>query len=248
MDRFAPIVSDSIFTTSILFDASVNAGVIPLRFAMELGSTFDAVSKDVTVLNVYLKLFNQLFTTEESVQKLNDAANVATGLVQRSLLDGMVLRVARLTDRASSNTPRGNVENLTFANLLENLPGETDELRQELEPQLDTINDKVAPFREWRHQMLAHSDKAAFMNDGDLLDGFSKTDLDSLVKLFSQFLNTINRHYNDSATLYEYVNFVGGGEELLNVLGFGLKYLDLQEEAIQGSITPERLLQEIRGF
>ena len=31
MDRFAPIVSESIFTTSILFDASVNAGVIPLR-------------------------------------------------------------------------------------------------------------------------------------------------------------------------------------------------------------------------
>ena len=29
MDRFAPIVSDSGFTTSILFDASVNAGVIP---------------------------------------------------------------------------------------------------------------------------------------------------------------------------------------------------------------------------
>ena len=28
MDRFAPIVSDSGFTTSILFDASVNAGVI----------------------------------------------------------------------------------------------------------------------------------------------------------------------------------------------------------------------------
>ena len=29
--RFAPIVSDSIFTTSTLFDASVNAGVIPLE-------------------------------------------------------------------------------------------------------------------------------------------------------------------------------------------------------------------------
>ena len=32
MDRFAPIVSDSGFTTSILFDASVNAGVIQTEF------------------------------------------------------------------------------------------------------------------------------------------------------------------------------------------------------------------------
>ena len=34
MDRFAPIVSDSIFATSILFDASVNAGVIQLEFQL----------------------------------------------------------------------------------------------------------------------------------------------------------------------------------------------------------------------
>jgi len=216
---------------------------------VSLGETFEAMSHELNILNMYWKLFGQLYADEKNVKTLNASASLAAGITQNTLLDAIILKISKLTDPAKTKTPRGRVENLTFSDLLLNLPDDpAGTLMPTLEQKLDEIKEKVEPFRARRNQHIAHADKATYMGTGNVLSSLTTADFDNIIQLFNDFMNSIDAFHNDSGTAYEHVNSRDGGDQLISVLEKGLEMVELREQCMRNQISSDELFKLVRGY
>ena len=110
-----------------------------------------------------LDLLVKLFGEAKHVELLNLVGGELFADIQRVLQDDLVLRVSRLTDPQSSG---GGKDNLT----IQRLPAlcERDELRKEVQEQVDAAVRAASTAREHRNQRISHTDLTYALGDSEL--------------------------------------------------------------------------------
>ncbi len=202
-----------------------------------LGLVFNALWQEVTWLHSSWHDFLTLFASKPSrVDLLNKAAHAFFRVVQDVMFDGIVLRVALLTDPAHSVGKR----NLTIQWLPELVsPDETARV----------VGDRVkealvaAEFcRDWRNRHLAHRDLALAVGEKSVapLEPASIAKLQAGLAALSATLNAVEDHYTGSHTSFEEGGQQGGHAlALLGILHEGTKARDERmERSLRGESWP----------
>ncbi|MFB3917100.1 MAG: hypothetical protein ACE14M_10250 [Terriglobales bacterium] len=201
----------------------------------ELGNVFFRLRNECVMLHWKWEEFVALFGTRpERIELLNRAAGAFFWVVQDTLWDDVLLRIARLTDPPQS---RGKY-NLTLARLTElvALP-----LRQKVEALFQGCAARSAFARDWRNRRIAHSDLALALDHrtAEPLASASRKHVNDALAAIVAVLNAVQVHYLRSESMYELTPH-GNAVSLLYVLRDGLK---AEEDRIKrlksGNYTPD---------
>ena len=210
-----------------------------------LGEVYREIDQDVSRLHARWKLLIQLFGSQESVDILNASSPFSIFAIQESLMNSVLLRITKLTDPANSNC--GRFANVSFANLLNNLPDDaTPDLIDNLTAKLGTIKNETEEFRLLRHKSLAHRDAAFALDPDCILPGITKAKLRDVLKLFREFMHEIQKYYGWSGSLYENIELGRDGNSLLLHLAGGKKYIDLHEHKGKSTMNDSEICEQLK--
>ncbi len=185
----------------------------------ELGTTFFALSQELTWLNVKWSEYVVLFGTKpERLDLLNEAASFFFGVVQRTLWDETLLHIARITDPPESF----GKQKLTILRL-ESLLGDHPALRRRVSVLAQEALSAATFCRDWRNRRLAHLDFAlATDQQATPLPAVSRQTVKACLDSLADVLNAISEHCEASTTPFDLVPRSEGAESLLYVLDAGL--------------------------
>lgn len=209
-----------------------------------LGPVYTEIDQDVTRLHANWKLILQLFGSQESVDILNQSAGFAIRTIQDSLTDGVILRIAKLTDPAKT----GRLENLSLASLIEHLPSDPPvaKLRDRLATQLDSIGTAVDGMRTIRNKRIAHRDHASAIDPNEIIPGVPLSAIEESIRLIREFMHDIQGHYGFGGTVYDMVELGRDGDHLLFRLQCGHKFIDLNAGFQLRQMSDSDVLNEIK--
>jgi len=207
----------------------------------ELGKLFDELRNEYVYLQwkwmEYLALFG---SKPERVDLLNGAAPSFFRLVQDSLWEGVLLHIARLTDRSAPGKAK---DNLT----LQKLPDMVDaSLRAAVDNALQNCIVKCDFARDWRNRHIAHRDLHLVMGAAKPLTPASRRAVHDAIGSIAALFNAITLHYLGSTVAYELtIEPLGNSENLLNVLRDGLRAEARRQDRLKsGKLDPEDLRHE----
>ena len=152
----------------------------------------------------------------ERIDLLNSTAPDFFWLVERILLDAVLLSLARITDPVRT----GGKENLSLNRLMESVPqNEGAVFRAELAGILEKVRGSCAAFREIRHRRLAHCDlPTALEYRPDPLPGLGRKAVEEALCAIRDFMNRVTAHYCDSTTWFEGAGSPDPASELVGFL------------------------------
>jgi hypothetical protein len=196
-----------------------------------MGETFHALCQHVASLYFKWGQYTALYgTSKERVDVLNRSAPTFFSLVQGTILDDVLLHVARLTDRVE----HGGRHNLT----VQRLP-----LLMSSSPNLASVRNacetavKSANFcRELRNKRLAHASLPHALGEGSI-DGVSRAQIGQALTDIAEALNAVTRAYTGGETMFDDGMPLGGAEQLLEVLGAGVAARDEMFRTRRGGTT-----------
>jgi hypothetical protein len=205
----------------------------------ELGNVFFGLRNECITLHWKWGEFVELFgTSPERIALLNKSAGAFFRIVQDTLWDDVLLRIARLTDAPQFGSKKNNKENLTLLRLphLVEPP-----LRAKVENLLRECLAKCDFARDWRNRRIAHSDLAlALDHPGAVpLVSASRQHVKDALGAIVALLNAVLVHYLNAEAMYE-VHPLGNSLSLLYVLRDGLKAeADRSERLKSGNYNPD---------
>lgn len=212
-----------------------------------LGPVYVEIDQDVTRLHAYWKLVVQLFGSQESVDILNKSAGFAIRAIQDALIDGVILRITKLTDPASSSG--GRFKNLSLEKLIERLESDTDtdaSLIDGLRKQLQRIRSLTEDLCLIRNKRVAHRDQAYAIDHNQILPGITRQSIEKSLKLIRCFMHEIQRSNGFEGTVYDLVELGRDGDHLLFHLLCGDKFLTLHQNAQLGKLTDGEIIRKIK--
>jgi hypothetical protein len=193
----------------------------------ELGSAFEVLSSDLTLIHANWKIYQTLFSSRERMDLLMKAAFGLFGVLRDTLLLDVVLQLARLVDRP---TTFGRA-NLTLRCLPELVSGACDDARFACEIEA-LVNESCAASKfavDWRHKRLAHRDRAVALGESEaLLPQFELSDVDNSLAKAATLLNTVESYFCGGAyTAYPLVA-LGRPDSLFYFLEKGIDAADAE--------------------
>lgn len=176
---------------------------------------------DLEVRNLYFKwkFFSQLFTDPNRVKILNATAISLFQSIEESMLFNILLSITRLTDPAKSFPKSVGRENLSFENLLQEIPDSP--LRTKVVGLLSEIKKKTKDIETWRNKKLGHNDLQKALGSFSL-PPIQKKDLTDTLELIPRIMNLIYGHFSDTEIRYEMCVTSQDGDSLLFYLEYGL--------------------------
>jgi hypothetical protein len=197
------------------------------RMGQDLGETFYELFNECCSLHLNWKEYDALFGKEESrVVLLNNAAAAFFRLVQDTLWENTLLRIARLTDAVRVGGGGGR-ETLTLLRL----PQLVDvAIRPDINGRVQALLARTAFARDWRHRHIAHNDlRLALDRRATPLTPASRRDVRESLQAIADVLNAIQTHYCESAPVpYDVIGGLGDAETLLQVLGKAISDRDAE--------------------
>jgi len=184
-----------------------------------LGKIFHALWQELAWLYTKWREYEDLFGTKPSrIDLMNKAAPRFFRIVQDALWEDTILHISRLTDPPKSL----NKENLSIQRLP--LIVEDKELKQNLKKKIDKAKTNSKFCRDWRNRRIAHHDLKLAIEDGisPLMPASRKAINDALSSIVD-VMNQVSLHYQDSNTIFDVHNRLGGGESLLYIIDDGLR-------------------------
>ncbi len=162
----------------------------------------------------YIVLFG---TSEERLNKLNEAASAFFYQLQGTLFESVLLHMCRMTDPVKS---RGR-DNLT----LELLPDLVDAaIRNELKNLLASARQKCEFARGWRNLRISHSDLGlALDKSAKPLPAASRKSVREGLDAIAAVLNRVGRHHGDEHVRYDLFESRLSARALVCVIEEGLK-------------------------
>lgn len=162
----------------------------------------------------YVVLFG---TSEERLNKLNEAAPAFFYQLQGTLFESVLLHMCRMTDPAKS---RGRA-NLT----LELLPDLVDiTIRDDVKSLLASAQQKCQFARDWRNVRISHSDLGlALKKSAQPLLAASRAQVHEGLDAIAAVLNRLGRHYGDETVPYHMFEQPRSARALVYVIESGLK-------------------------
>lgn len=174
---------------------------------------------------VYQELFGK---SEKRIELLNECASAFFYVVQDVLLGEVQVSLSKLTDPAD----KGKFENLTLEQLHKRVEAHGEQqLSTNLRTLLDDLHRKCQPFRTWRNKRLAHLDlTTAMQSTANPLPEISRQMIEDALQVVREYMNSIERHYCDSEMGYEHFMISSGGDALVSMLKYGLRYEELLQD------------------
>lgn len=206
----------------------------------ELGSAYCALRNEVAWLHAKWKQYRQLYArSPKRIELLNQAASHLFGVIQASLLEDVVLHIARLTDPPQS----AGKDNLS----LRRLPALISEgkLAAEVEVLLEIALNACKSVRVWRNRQLAHHDLAlAVVYPSDPLPGISRAEVETAFVSIRAVLNRLSAYYLASEVDYKLViNSGRDADSLVYYLRLGLQ---AEEQRLERLERGEPLSEDFR--
>jgi hypothetical protein len=182
-----------------------------------LGVQYAELWRELAQLNITWSEFNELYGTKPSrIELMNRSAGHFFRMVQDSLWEGLMLHIARLTDRPTS---LGRT-NLTLHNLPALIPDPT--LKSKLEALCLEATDKTKFARDWRNRHIAHRDlDLALGTTAKPLPAVEIKQVNDALECFTEILNSIAGPYLDSTTSFKHSVRLHGAIELLYLIDAG---------------------------
>ena len=180
--------------------------------------------QDVVSLHDEWSFYIELFGNKENKEIMADMLHASSQIIEESVRNDMTMTICRLSDPHKSS---GKI-NLSFSTLVHRV-GETAELSELLEDFQNACN----PIQKHRNKRVAHNDlKTKIEPLENRLPGVTRQDIDRIVSLAEQILNTVSRRYDEvlrfesvhsggAAVLIDYLNTVKThfAQEKLRLLG-----------------------------
>jgi hypothetical protein len=200
-----------------------------------LGKRFDELWKDLAWLNVKWAQYTELFCSNRGrVDLLNETAPVFFRIVQDTLLEDVLLHVARLTEHSR---PKGRNEKLT----IHTLPALVDvRIRNRVSYAVKIAQQKAATCLDWRHRHIAHRNVALALKEAKPLEPITLQCVRDALAAIAEVLNEVHKQYVESEIGFGTPGRAGGAVELLYVIKDGLKAAEDREKRLHsGDIRRE---------
>lgn len=205
----------------------------------ELGGVFFELRNECVMLHWKWQEFVALFGTKpERIAILNEAAGAFFWVVQDTLWDDVLLRIARLTD----NPTVAGKDTLTLKRLptLVEAP-----FRSVVDGLLQECLTKCRFARDWRNRRIAHTDfvLALERSNATPLEAASRQSVNYALHAIVKLLNAVQEHYTRSESTYA-PRPAGNAEALLYVLRDGLQFETARIRRIEsGDLGPDDFAQ-----
>jgi len=171
----------------------------------EIQDIFMWLCQDLLSLQRMWDFYVELFSYEESLALYTDYARTSFSIIEEALRTAMVMAISRLNDPSTQFTN----QNLSFQKLVE--------ICQEV-PEINNLYEEFdkacKSFEAHRNKRFGHRDlKTTLEYSENLLPGIGKVDVEEILRLAKQFINSIAQHY--TRTEYGFISPVIGGAESL---------------------------------
>lgn len=195
----------------------------------KLGGVFFELRNQCLMLHWKWQEYVALFGTKpERIVLLNKTAGEFFWIVQDTLWDDILLRIARLTDKPEIF----GKSTLT----LKRLPLLVDaSFRSAVEQRLRDCLKRCEFARDWRNRRIAHNDFALALDklNATPLAAASREGVKFALNAIVNLLNAIQEHYARSETIYDVLEPRGNAVALLYVLRDGLEVEEGRNRRIQ---------------
>lgn len=203
----------------------------------ELGRFYGLLSNECQALYVDWGEYKVLFgTNPEHIDLLNKAAPEFFGRLQDTLMERVLLQVARLMDPINSGGK--SKENATLHRLPQMV---VPVIKSKIEDLLKIAEIKCKPTRDWRTRRIAHTDLDLAMKvSARPLDTISRSSVGSALEAIAAVLNEVESYYREGGTVgYEYFYSPLGATALLDVLEAGVNVRKAEmERMMSGKLSP----------
>ena len=199
-----------------------------------LGKRFDALWQELGWLNVKWAQYVELYATKESrIDLLNKTAPLFFRIVQDTLLEDVLLHIARLTERSSF---KGEGERPT----VHTLPALVDvRIRKSVSELVKRAQLKASICNEWRDRHIAHHNVALALRVAAPLEPTTLQYVGEALAAIADVLNEVHRHYLGSEMGFGAHPSPRGAGQLLYVIDYGLKAMDARQERLRSG-TPRK--------
>ncbi|WOH74020.1 hypothetical protein RX330_02535 [Bradyrhizobium sp. NDS-1] len=183
----------------------------------ELGTQYAELWQELAQLNIRWLEFIELYGTKKSrIELMNRSTGHFFRMVQDCLWEGLMLHIARLTDRPVSF----GRTNLTLHNLPALIPDVA--LKRKLEALCLDATNKTKFARDWRNRHIAHRDlDLALGTTAKPLPAVEIRQVNDALGCFTEILNSIAGPYLHSTTSFKHGVRLHGAIELLYLLDDG---------------------------
>jgi hypothetical protein len=201
-------------------------GVIP----SEIAEIFVKLEEQVLWLLLHWQVYSQLFNhSKQRRRMLKECANIAFFSFEIGLESEILMSLSRLTDEPLS----GDKERLSFEKLHSQIrAAREDELSRKLRVLIKDIRNKCDKIRDHRDNLLAHLNFNINMRKVPTPDLATASDIEAAIKSVAQYMNTIQEHYGQKSTNYDFVAGIStqDGDALITWLKMGLRLDELIRE------------------
>jgi len=202
----------------------------------DAGAAFYEIVGEVLLLHAKWGDYLALFDKESRVDLLNEAAPEIFARLQYTLLDDVMLHVARLADPPKSM----GKTNLSIKGVVGLLPDHKHS--DSLKPLIADFDGKVAAARDWRNRRIAHIDyDLAVGKPATPLAPTSRASVKEAIEAGAGILNAISIHYTTSNLGYDFDQ--GPATDLIYVLDEGIRAAQRRKEkwAAGKEVPPDEL-------
>lgn len=192
----------------------------------------NSLKNEVILLNLKWKIYKELFSCTQRQALLSNVAPILFTLLQKLLLDDIVITLCRITDQSETRTKSGAHQNNTLYQLL---------LRKGLDKRpVDYIKEQLEPLIKLRNKFIAHMDldftiKNFLDNSSDGSTTFNLNfplSLDNLGSIIER-INSVMNQATGQCVLYNHIQTPcgsdGGVKALVEHLKTALFYDCLEE-------------------
>jgi hypothetical protein len=203
---------------------------------VEALSVLGTVAHEVIWLDTKWEAYNALFSRDASdVAILNRRTGLIFRLLQGSLIDDIILTLAKVLDRAQSSVRGETRPNATFALLLSVLPAHVpNETRDQLNGTLRELTRLCATLVHHRNRRVAHADLRTALRI-DLLDTLPVATMNEAVATAKFLVNDISNAIDGRAIGFHFPEARYHADQLIRIMRLGNEAVD-RENAARGIV------------
>lgn len=152
----------------------------------ELGTIYYRLWNDSIWLKAKWEEFTILFIeSETNVKLINKGLGRLAGILQRSLINDIILQIVRMTDASSSN----GLSNISFLKIAEYMD---DDKYREIKLSILDLKDSAKTLRRMRNKILAHNDLSEYYSNDDSVGKVSISEIESCINKIIALIEQIS--------------------------------------------------------
>lgn len=152
----------------------------------ELGTIYYRLWNDSIWLKAKWEEFTILFIeSETNVKLINKGLGRLAGILQRSLINDIILQIVRMTDASNSK----GLSNISFLKIAEHMD---DDKYREIKLSILDLKDSAKTLLRMRNKILAHNDLSEYYSNDDSVGKVSISEIESCINKIIALIEQIS--------------------------------------------------------